>query len=115
VDGTRPPPGDEYAPLELRGGLLLSSYLCFAAALSSRFLVPLIPAPWRPIWRPLMAGLMTPALALVGILLGLAALRWGGAPGFARLAVALNGLVLTLSLLLIAAFFWILPAEYRPF
>ncbi len=106
------PGADEYEGISSFPLAPLLAFACFAAALGSRYLVGFVPPDLRPLPRPFLSALVTPAFALVGVLLALAGMR-STARGSARLALALNGIVLGLSLLAIAAFFVIYPDPLR--
>lgn len=109
----RPAPADEYEGIGSFALAPLLSLACFAAALGSRWLVALLPPELRPLPRPFLSALAVPAFALLGVLLALLARRSPAARGAARLALALNAIVLALSLLLVAAFFAIYPEPLR--
>lgn len=106
-----PPPFDEgeYAVLQVPHAWHVLSLVFFLAALGSRFVVRVLPM-WRGIWfRPVLTAYLVPVLAGIGLLFGLIALRNPATRGVARVAVFLNLIVLVLSALAIAVFFWILP------
>jgi hypothetical protein len=108
------PGADEYEGISTFPLAPLLALACFAAALASRYLVGLVPPELRPLPRPFLSALVTPAFAVVGLLFALAGLR-SSARGTARLALALNGIVLGLSVLAIVAFFVIYPDPLRLF
>jgi len=86
------------------------SLLFFAAALASRFLVRLLPAPYQVFpWRAFLSALGVPVLASVGLVIGLFGLLDKRGRGLSKLAVALNGVALLIGISLVALFFWILP------
>lgn len=106
-----PPPFDdgEYAVLQVPDAWHVLSLVFFIAALGARFLVRFLPQ-WRGIWfRPVLTAFLVPVLAGLGLLFGLIALRNPATRGVGRIAVFLNLIVLVLSALAIAAFYWILP------
>ena len=111
LPSTTPPPEYEYAVVQAGGGCGLVSLAFFGLALGSRFLVDLVPDEWFPSrwWRLLAPGIAVPLLAGIGLLAGLGGLRSERARSFSRVGVFLNIVALALSLLAIAAFFWILP------
>lgn len=101
---------DEYAALRLGAGLPVLSLACFAAALGARFLVSFLPLELLGYpWRVLLPALAVPALAALGLLLGLAGLRSPDTRGLARIGVFVNAVALVLSGLFAWAFFYILP------
>ncbi|HVS03892.1 MAG TPA: hypothetical protein VMT16_14090 [Thermoanaerobaculia bacterium] len=107
------PQEDEYAVISAVPVASALSLLCFAAALGSRFLVAALPAALRPLPRPFLSALLTPAAAALGLLLALLARHSSG--GFAaRAALFANATALVLSLLLIAVFFFIFPGPLMP-
>ena len=107
---TAPPPDDEYATVQVGGGLGVLSLLFFVLSLGSRFLVELLPRDWRPFpWRILLPALGVPVLAGIGLVFGLLGLRTQRGRGFAKVGVFLNAVAIALSVLAILAFFWILP------
>jgi hypothetical protein len=99
---------DEYGTVDVHGSLHLLSLGLFAAALGARFWVALVPADLRPLPMHLLSALAVPALAGLGLLAGMAALRAPRGREIARLAVFLNAVALILGALSIAAFFYIL-------
>lgn len=105
------PFGGEYAAVSTPDAWHVLSLLCFLAALGARFLAGLVPGGLRGyfFYRPVLAAFLVPAFAVAGILFGLLGLRKPETRGAARLALALNGIVLFLSALALAAFFYILP------
>ena len=109
----RPVAADEYEGISGYPLAPLLSLACFVAALGSRYLVGVLPPEWRVLPRPFLSALAAPALSLVGLLLALAGMRSAAGRGVARLGLAVNGVVLVLSLLLIAAFFVIYPEPLR--
>jgi hypothetical protein len=104
--------GDEYDGVTAPPLAPLLALLCFVAALGSRFLVEVIPPELRPMPRPFLSALVTPAFAIVGAALAMLGLR-SRSRGLARIALGLNAIVLLLSLLAIAAFVAIYPAAMR--
>ena len=111
--GPARPVADEYEGISGFALAPLLSLACFAAALGSRFLVALLPAELRPLPPMFLSALAAPALALLGLLFALLARRSPSSRKIARVGLMANGLVLLLSLLLIAAFFVIYPAPLR--
>jgi hypothetical protein len=108
-DPTPPDPDGEYrvlAPGDLRPVL---SLLLFLAALGSRFLVRMIAPGLIGPPRILAPGALSLAFSLLGLLFALSALRQPRRRAVARVALFLNAVVLALSLLATAAFFYILP------
>lgn len=106
-----PPPFDEgeYAVLKVPDAWHVLSLVFFIASLGARFVVRFLP-PVRGIWfRPVLTAYLVPFLAGLGLMFGLVALRKPETRGVARVAVFLNLIVLALSALALAAFFWILP------
>lgn len=100
----------EYGAVRLPEAWHVLSLLCFAGALGARFLVTLLPDGLRlPFYRALLPGMLTLALAGLGLVLGLLGLRVPAGRSTARVAVFLNATVLVLGLLAAAAFFYILP------
>ena len=86
------------------------SLACFLAALGARFVAALMPAYLRGyLYRPVLTAFLVPAFAGLGVLLGLVALRSPKTRGAAKVALALNGIVLALSAVALGAFFYILP------
>lgn len=106
-----PPPFDEgeYAVLQVPDAWHVLSLIFFIAALGARFLVRFLPQGRGIFYRPVLTAFSVPALAGLGLLFGLVALRNPATRGVARIAVFLNLIVLALSALAIAAFYWILP------
>jgi hypothetical protein len=106
-----PPPYDEgeYAVLRVPDAWHVLSLAFFAAALGSRFLVQFLPQGRGFFYRPVLTAFLVPVLAGIGLLLGLAGLRNPGTRGVARIAVLLNLIVLVLSALALAVFFYIMP------
>lgn len=106
-----PPPYDEgeYAVLQVPDAWHVISLVFFAAALGARFLVALIPSGRGIFYRPVLTAFSVPVLAAVGLLFGLAGLRQPSSRSVARIAVLLNLIVLGLSAVAIAAFYYILP------
>lgn len=106
-----PPPFDEgeYAVLQVPDAWHVLSLVFFIASLGARFVVRFLPM-WRGIYyRPVLTALLVPALSSIGLLFGLVALRNPATRGVARVAVFLNLIVLVLSALALAAFYWIMP------
>lgn len=105
-----PPPFDqgEYAVLQVPDAWHVLSLVFFIAALGARFVVRFLPQGgiWYP---PVLTAFLVPVLAGLGLLFGLVALRNPATRGVGRIAVFLNLIVLVLSGLAIAAFYWILP------
>jgi hypothetical protein len=106
---------DEYAPLDMRPGWHQLSILLLLGALGSRYLVRLFPLQGLPFWyRIMVPGLASLVLAMLGLLFGLLGRRAERGARLARWGVWLNAVVIVLSLLLAAAFFWILPGDPGP-
>ena len=104
------PFGGEYAAVSTPDAWHVLSLLCFLAALGARFFIAIMPDDLRLYFhRPVLTALLVPAFAVVGILFGLLGLRKLETRSAARLALALNGVVLLLSAAAFAAFFYILP------
>lgn len=99
----------EYAVLRVPDAWHVLSLVFFIAALGARFLVRLLPRGSGFFYRPVLTAFLVPVLAGIGLLFGLVALRNPATRGFARVAVFLNLVVLVLSMLALAVFFWILP------
>ncbi|HVG08366.1 MAG TPA: hypothetical protein VNM67_11720 [Thermoanaerobaculia bacterium] len=106
-----PPPFDEgeYAVLQVPDAWYVLSLVFFIAALGARFLVRLLPQGRGFFYRPVLTAFSVPVLAGIGLLAGLAGLRNPATRGVARIAVFLNLIVLVLSALALAAFFYIMP------
>lgn len=106
-----PPPFDqgEYAVLRVPDAWHVLSLVFFLAALGSRYLVRFLPSGRGYLYRPVLAAFLVPLLAGIGLLLGLVGLRRPATRGVARVAVFLNAVVLVLSALALAAFFYIMP------
>jgi len=106
-----PPPFDEgeYSVLQVPDAWHVLSLVFFIGALGARFLVRFLPQ-GRGIWfRPVLTAYLVPVLAGIGLLFGLVGLRNHATRGVARIAVFLNLIVLVLSALALAVFFWIMP------
>jgi hypothetical protein len=102
--------GGEYGVIRIPDAWHVLSLLCFLAALGARFVTALIPSELNPLfYRPFLTAVSVPALALLGVLFGLLGLRNPEGRGTARVALFLNGVVLVIGSLAIAAFYWILP------
>jgi hypothetical protein len=99
----------EYAVLRVPDAWHVLSLVFFLAALGSRYLVRFLPSGRGFFYRPVLSAFMVPVLAGIGLLLGLAGLRRPSTRGVARVAVFLNAIVLVLSALALAVFFYILP------
>lgn len=108
-DDLQPLDQGEYAVLRVPDAWHVLSLLFFVAALGSRFLVRFLPVGRGFFYRPVLSAFLVPVLAGIGLLLGLAGLRRPATRGVARVAVFLNSIVLVLSALALAAFFYILP------
>lgn len=99
----------EYGVVRIPDAWHVLSLLCFLAALGARFLTSLIPREVSPMfYRPVLTAYLIPVLAAVGLLFGLLGLRNPQGRSTARVALFLNGVVLVLGCLGIAAFYWIL-------
>jgi hypothetical protein len=99
----------EYGALVLPDAWHVASLACFAAALGARFLVRLLPVGNAYFGRVFLPGFAVFALAGLGLLFGLLGLRTPHGRGMAKMGVLLNVIVLVLSGLAVAAFFYILP------
>jgi fumarate reductase subunit C len=109
-DRSPDPFGGEYGVVSVPDAWHVLSLLCFLASLGARFVAYLMPAGLRGFfYRPVLAALLVPAFAGLGMLFGLIALRKPETRGMARIALGLNGIVLVLSGIALAAFFYILP------
>jgi hypothetical protein len=106
-----PPPFDEgeYSVLQVPDAWHVLSLVFFIAALGARFVVRFLPQGRGFFYRPVLTAFSVPVLAGIGLLLGLVALRNPATRGVARVAVFLNLVVLVLSALALAAFFYIMP------
>jgi hypothetical protein len=106
-----PPPFDEgeYAVLKVPDVWHVLSLVFFIGALGTRFLVRFLPQGRGFFYRPVLTAFSVPVLAGLGLLFGLIALRNPVTRSVARVAVFLNLIVLILSALAIAAFYYILP------
>jgi hypothetical protein len=102
--------GGEYGVVRMPDAWHVLSLLCFLAALGARFVTALIPHEMSPMYyRPILTAYSIPLLGAVGILFGLFGLRHPEGRSAARIALFLNGVVLVLGSLGIAAVYWILP------
>ena len=100
----------EYGVVRMPDAWHVLSLLCFLAALGARFVTALIPREVSPLYhRPILTAYSIPLLAAVGLLFGLLGLRHPEGRSTARIALFLNGVVLVLGCLGIAAVYWILP------
>jgi hypothetical protein len=100
--------GDEYSVVRMPDAWHVLSLLFFLAALGARFLTALIPREVSPMyWRPILTAFAIPVLAAIGVLFGLLGLRHPEGRRTARIALFLNGVVLVLGCLGIAALYWI--------
>lgn len=99
----------EYGSLDLPDAWHVASLACFAASLSARFLVRLLPAGHTFFGRVFLPGLAVFALAGLGLVFGLLGLRKSRGRGLARVGVFLNATVLALSALAVALYFYIVP------
>jgi len=106
-----PPPFNEgeYAVLQVPDAWHVLSLVFFIAALGARFLVRFLPQGRGIFYRPVLTAFSVPVLAGLGLLFGLIGLRNPATRGVARIAVFLNLIVLVLSALALAAYFWIMP------
>ena len=106
-----PPPFDdgEYSVLQVPDAWHVLSLVFFIAALGARFLVRFLPQGRGIFSRPVLTAFSVPVLAGLGLVCGLVALRNPATRGVGRVAVFLNLIVLVLSALAIAAFYYILP------
>lgn len=101
-----------YGVVSSPGGFHILSLLFFLAALSSRFITPLLPGELvRSVFRfrSMATAFLVPALAALGLLCALVALRNPETRGVGRIALGLNGIVLLLSAVALWFFFKILP------
>lgn len=110
-DDTPEPIAGEYGSLSLPHAWHVLSLLCFLSALGARFLTALVPREVirGVIYRPVLTAMVVPLLASIGVLFALAGLRNPEGRGAAKVALLLNGIVLLLSVLALAAFFYIMP------
>lgn len=100
----------EYGVIRIPDAWHVLSLLCFLAAMGARLLISLVPREVGPhFYRPLLTACAVPVLATIGILFGLLGLRNPEGRSTARVALFLNGVVLVLGILALAAFYWILP------
>jgi hypothetical protein len=99
---------DEYQPVAISDYWGLISLLFFLAAMTTRFLVRLLPPGMRGYGTlPPLAAKAVPLLALVGILASLAGLRRKRQDVVARLGLLFNLVVFILGSLFLLAF-WII-------
>lgn len=98
----------EYRVLALGDVLPVLSLAFFLAALGSRFLVKLFAAQLTLRTQILAPGALSLGFSLVGLLAALVALRRPKRRGMARVAVFVNAVTVVLSLLAVAAFYYIL-------
>lgn len=110
-DDTPEPTAGEYGTLSLPHAWHVLSLLFFLAALCARFLTAMVPRELIRgiIYGPVLTALAVPLLATIGVVCALVGLRNAEARGAARVALLLNGIVLALSLVALAAFFYIMP------
>lgn len=110
-DDTPEQAAGEYGTLSLPHAWHVLSLLFFLAALCARFLTALVPRELirGVIYRPVLTAMAVPLLAAIGVLCALVGLRNAEARGAARVALLLNAVVLVLSALALAAFFYIMP------
>lgn len=99
----------EYSVLRMPDAWHVVSLVFFVAALGARFLVAFLPSGRGIFYRPILTAFSVPVLATVGLLFGLVGLRRPASRSVARIAVLLNLIVLGLSALAIAVFYYILP------
>jgi hypothetical protein len=99
----------EYSVLRMPDAWHVVSLVFFLAALGARFLVAFLPSGRGIFYRPILTAFSVPVLATVGLLFGLVGLRRPASRSVARIAVLLNLIVLGLSALAIAVFYYILP------
>jgi hypothetical protein len=106
-----PPPFDEgeYAVLQVPDAWHVLSLVFFIAALGARFLIRFLPQGRGFFYRPVLTAFSVPVFAGLGLLVGLVGLRNPATRAVARIAVFLNLIVLVLSALALAAFFYIMP------
>jgi hypothetical protein len=104
------PLGGEYGVIRIPDAWHVLSLLCFLAALGARFLIALIPTEGHTfLYRPILTAFTVPAVALVGVCFGLLGLRNPAGRSTARVALFLNGVVVVIGGLAMAAFYWIMP------
>ncbi|MEA2560663.1 MAG: hypothetical protein QOH06_2167 [Acidobacteriota bacterium] len=108
-DDPKPFDEGEYAVLQVPDAWHVLSLVFFIAALGARFLVRLLPQGRGFFYRPVLTAFSVPVLAGLGLLVGLVGLRNPVTRSVARVAVFLNLVVLVLSALVLAAFYWIMP------
>jgi hypothetical protein len=102
--------GGEYGAIRVPDAWHVLSLLCFLAAMGARFLTALIPRDLNPFYyRSILTLYAVPAIAGVGVLLGLLGLRNPEGRASAKVALFLNSVVLVLGIVGIAAVRWILP------
>jgi hypothetical protein len=102
--------GGEYGVIRVPDAWHVLSLFFFLAALGARFLIFLIPVGLNQhVYRPLLVTIAVPVLSLLGLLFGLLGLRNPTNRSTARVALFLNGVTLVLGLLVMAAFYYILP------
>jgi hypothetical protein len=99
----------EYSVLQTPDVWHVISLMFFAASLGARFLVAFLPSGRGLFYRPILTAFSVPVLATVGLLFGLVGLRRPASRSVARIAVLLNLVVLALSAVAIAIFYYILP------
>jgi hypothetical protein len=99
----------EYSVLRMPDAWHVVSLVFFLAALGARFLVTFLPSGRGLFYRPILTAFSVPVLATAGLLFGLVGLRRPASRSVARIAVLLNLIVLGLSALAIAVFYYILP------
>lgn len=110
-DDTPEPVAGEYGTLSLPHAWHVVSLLFFLAALCARFLTAMVPRELIRgiIYRPVLTAMAVPLLAAIGVLCAVKGLRNAEARGTAKVALLLNGIVLVLSAVALAAFFYIMP------
>lgn len=99
----------EYSVLQMPDAWHVVSLIFFVASLGARFLVAFLPSGRGIFYRPILTAFSVPVLATFGLVFGLIGLRRPESRGVARVAVLLNLIVLALSAMAIAVFYYIMP------
>ena len=103
-----PPGGDEYSAVSLGSIWGVASLVLFVSALSVRQLLGWLPPRLQGYYlMPPLAVRLTPALALVGILLALIGARRENRRTVALLGLGLNAVVVLVSSVFMAVFWWV--------
>ena len=108
-DDATDPFGGEYSVVSLPHAWHVISLVFFVASLGARFLTALMPRGRGFFYRPVLTAFAVPVLAGIGILFALLGLRKPETRGAAKIALGLNAIVMALSVLALAAFFYIMP------